>query len=74
MIDLKLYLDGPTRDAIAELYALCRWDFEPSWEWPFKDVCALYFRVCMHRESFASVGLVLMIETAAHDYMEDEFA
>ena len=76
MIDLRPYIDGPTRLVIAEMYAVYQWQFEPSWIWPFADVCALHFRVCRNAEALedAAVAVALSIRAAIYDYMEDEFA
>lgn len=80
VIDLKPYLDTPTRLKIAELYELHGWPFEPpdAWIWKFEDVCALYFRARRHADIFGSdpdQGAVLYaIEGAIKDCMEDEFA
>jgi hypothetical protein len=80
VIDLKLYLDTPSRQRILELYRLRHWDFWPedAWIWRFEDVCALYFRARRHSGVFASepeaAAVLYAIERAVKDSMEDEFA
>ena len=80
VIDLKLYLDIPTRDKLAELYRLHDWPFDPpdAWIWQFADVCALYFRARRHADIFGSdpdqARVLYSIESAIKDSMADEFS
>jgi len=82
LIDLRLYLDTPTRAAVAALYKEVGWEFEPpdAWLWRFADVCALYFRVEAHADFFTLRLPHLLqrtqekIRSAIIDYLEDEFS